>query len=74
MFLKNKHLQIKLTPDADPTTGMVELTPAGVTEITEIIADAAMKTIAVTGGVIVANRVIKTICEVAIIAAKAKIK
>ena len=74
MFLKNKHLQIKLTPDADPNTGTVELTPAGVTEITEIVADAAMKTVVVIGGAVVANRVIKTICEIAVIAAKAKIK
>jgi hypothetical protein len=71
---RNKHFQIKLAKDSDPTMGDVQLTTAGVTEITEIVADAAMKTVVVAGGVIAANRVLKTICEIALVVAKAKVK
>lgn len=74
MWIKNKHLQIKLAKDADPNTGDVQLTAAGVTEIAEIAVDAVAKTLVIAGGVIAANRVLKTICEIAVITAKAKIK
>lgn len=74
MLLKNKHFQIKLAKDADPNTGTFEPTAATVTEIAEIAVDAVTKTFIVAGAVIAANRVLKTVCEVTVIIAKAKIK
>jgi hypothetical protein len=74
VLLKNKHFQIKLAKDADPATGTFEPSVAGVTEIAEIAVDAVTKTVIVVGGVIAANHVLKTICEVAVVVTKAKIK
>lgn len=63
-FVKNKHID----PE-DIEFNLVE--PA---EIAQIIADTTIKTATVVGGVIAANRLLKTVCEIAVVAAKAKIK
>jgi hypothetical protein len=72
-MFKNRHFQVKLAKD-DTNPDSIEVRTVDPAEIAQIIADTTIKTVTVIGGVIAANRVLKTVCEVAVIAAKAKIK
>lgn len=74
-MFKNKAFQVKMVNDngvADGDAKVVRVVEPA--EIAEIAKDFVSKTIIVAGGVIAANRVLKTICEVTIIIAKAKSK
>ena len=73
-MFKNRSIQMKFVKDKHIDPDDVELNLVEPAEIAQIIADTTIKTVTVVGGVIAANRVLKTICEVAVIAAKAKIK
>lgn len=74
--LKNTAVQIKMVntkkQDADPQ--VAEESSTDPKEIAEIATDFALKTIGAVGVVIAANRVLTTICDITIIAAKAKLK
>jgi hypothetical protein len=74
--LKNKAVQIKMvttTPDETvaETTTVKTVDPA---EIAQIATDYTLKTIGAIGAVIAGHKVLTTICDIAVIAAKAKIK
>lgn len=73
-MFRNRHFQVKLAKDGDstPENGIVmSMEPK---EIAEIATETVFKTVAMIGGVVAANRVLKTLCEIAVITAKAKIK
>jgi hypothetical protein len=74
-MFKNRAIQMKFVKDAD--TNVAEQTvinTVDAAEIAKIATDYTVKTIGTIGAVIAANKVLNTICEVAVIAAKAKIK
>lgn len=76
-MFKKKAIQIKMVNAKDVKMDDTEdapVTPVDPEEIAKIISEYAVKTVAAVGAVIAANRVLTTICEVAIITAKAKIK
>ena len=74
--LKNAAVQIKMVntkkQDADPQ--VAEEIAVDPEKIAQIATEFAAKTIGAVGVVIAANRVLNTICDIAIIAAKAKLK
>lgn len=74
-MFNNRSMQVKFVKDAK-TTGAEETVVKTVdaAEIAKIATDYTVKTIGTIGAVIAANKVLNTICEVAVIAAKAKIK
>jgi hypothetical protein len=73
-MFKNRTMQVKFTKDKDLINEDVDTNIVDPAEITQIITEATIKTVTIVGGVVAANRVLKTICEVVVIAAKAKIK
>jgi len=73
-MFKNRHMQVKFVKDVEVPSDDVETVSVDPAEIAQIAVESAIKVATVVGGVIAANRVLKTICEVAVIAAKAKIK
>lgn len=73
-MFKNRSVQVKLVKDADNSTAPTEIKVVDPREIAEIATEYTMKTIGTIGAVIAANKLMNTICEVAVIAAKAKIK
>lgn len=73
-MFKNRSVQVKFVKDKHINLEDIEYNLVEPAEIAQIIADTTIKTVTVVGGVIAANRVLKTICEVAVVAAKAKIK
>lgn len=73
-MFKNRHFQVKIAKDDDMPETDFEVKTVDLTEIAQITVESTIKIATVVGGVVAANRVLKTICEVAVIAAKAKIK
>lgn len=73
-MFKNRSIQMKFVKDKHIDPDEIEYNLVEPTEIAQIFADTTIKTVTVIGGVIAANRVLKTICEIAVVAAKAKIK
>jgi predicted CoA-binding protein len=73
-MFKNRTMQVKFTKDKDLPNDNYDTMPVDPAEIAEIITENTIKAVAVIGGVVAANRVLKTICEIAVVAAKAKIK
>lgn len=73
-MFKNRSMQVKFVKDVDANPEDLEVKTVDPAEIAQIATEFAIKTATVIGGVVAANRVLKTICEVAVIAAKAKIK
>jgi len=71
---KNRSIQMKFVKDVDNNIDDMETRTVDPTEIAQIAVESTIKIATVVGGVVAANRVLKTICEVAVIAAKAKIK
>lgn len=73
--LKHGALQIKLvstkTPKSDAATP--ESTPVDTEEIAKIATDAAVKIIGAIGIAFAANRILTSVCEVAVHVAKAKL-
>lgn len=76
MFLKNRTVQMKFVKDKDVVNHVEdeEVEPVDFATVAEIVAEHAVKTAVVIGGVVAANRVLKTICDITVIAAKAKLK
>lgn len=73
-MLKNRHFQVKIAKDGAAPENDFETVNVDPAEIAQIAVESTIKIATVVGGVVAANRVLKTICEVAVIAAKAKIK
>jgi hypothetical protein len=73
-LLKNRHMQVKFVRDDSPFSDGVDVTTVEPTEIAQIATDYTIKTIGAIGAVVAANRILKTICDVVIITAQAKIK
>lgn len=73
-MFKNRSIQMKFVKDVEIPSDDVETVPVDPAEIAQIAVETTVKIATVVGSVIAANRVLKTICEVAVIAAKAKIK
>lgn len=72
-MFNNRHMQVKFVRDntANPIAESDTVNPE---QIAQIATEFTMKTIAAVGVVVAANRVLKTICEVAVVTAQAKIK
>lgn len=73
-MFKNRTLQMKIVKDAEPGAEQTEVKIVDPKEIAEIATEYTLKTIGAVGAVIAANKILNTICEVAVIAAKAKLK
>jgi len=76
-MFKKKAIQIKMVNAKDVKMNDTEDAPVKTVdpeEIAMIVTEYAVKTVTAVGAVIAANRVLTTICEIAIISAKAKIK
>lgn len=73
-MFKNRSIQMKIVKDAENGAETPEIKIVDPTEIAEISTEFALKTIGAIGAVIAANKIINTVCEIAIVAAKAKIK
>lgn len=73
-MFKNRAVQVKFVKDADNGAGTTEVKVVDPEQIAKIATEYTIKTIGAIGAVIAANRVLNTICEVAVVAAKAKIK
>lgn len=73
-MFKNRAFQVKMVKDNGATPDSVEIKTVEPTQIAEIVVESATKIAMVVGGVIAANRILKTTCEVAVVIVKAKIK
>lgn len=74
-MFKNRALQVKMVNTKNETDApSVEVQTVDPEQIAKIATDYTLKTIGAIGAVIAANKVLNTICEVAVVAAKAKIK
>jgi hypothetical protein len=65
---------MKIVKDADPASDITEINVVDPEQIAKIATEYTIRTIGAVGVVIAGNRVLKTICEIAVVAAKAKIK
>ena len=73
-MFKNRAIQMKFVKDADNGADTTEVKTVDPEQIAKIATDYTIKTIGTVGAVIAANKVLNTICEIAVVAAKAKIK
>lgn len=75
-MFKNRSIQMKIVKDKDAENGIdaPDVMVVDPEEIAEIATEYTIKTITVVGAAIAANRVLKTICEIAVVAAQAKLK
>jgi hypothetical protein len=74
-MFKNRSIQMKFVKDADNIgTEDAIVNSVDPAEIAKIATDYTVKTIGAIGAVVAANKVLSTICEIAVITAKAKIK
>lgn len=76
-MFRNHAFQVKMVntkKDVEPGTDPAPVTIVNPVQIAEIATDYTIKTIGAIGVVFAANKVLSTICEIAVVAAKAKIK
>jgi hypothetical protein len=76
-MFKNKAVQVSLVNTKKVAESNVESTPVNPVDyaaIAKIATDYTVKTIGAIGAVIAANKVLTAACDIAVIAAKAKIK
>lgn len=74
-MFKNRAVQVKLVNtknEESPATTVIETVDPE--KIAQIATEFTIKTIGAVGAVIAANKVMSTICEIAVVAAKAKLK
>jgi hypothetical protein len=74
---KNRAVQVSLVNTKKAAESGVEETPVQLVDpeqIAQIATEYTVKTIGAIGAVIAANKLLSTICEIAVVAAKAKIK
>jgi hypothetical protein len=77
MLFKNKAVQIQMVNTKKNAESVIENTPdktVDPAEIAQIATEFTVKTVGAIGIAIAANKVLATICDIAVIAAKAKIK
>jgi len=76
-MFKNKAVQVSLVNTkkaADNSADQTPVEPVNYEKIAQIATEYTVKTIGAIGAVIAANKVLSTACDIAVIAAKAKIK
>lgn len=76
-MFKNKAVQIQMVDAKKNAESVIEDTPVHTVdpaEIAQIAADYTIQTVVAVGAVIAANKVLTTICDIAVLAAKAKLK
>jgi hypothetical protein len=73
-MFKNRAIQMTFVKPADQAAENAEVKTVDPHQIAQIATEYTIKTIGAVGAVIAANRVLNTICEIAVVAAKAKIK
>lgn len=74
-MFKNRELRVRLANTKDETNDpTVEIKTVDPEQIAQIATDYTVKTIGAIGAVIAANKVLSTVCEIAVVAAKAKLK
>lgn len=75
-MFKNRAVQVSLvnTKNAESVTEEAPVNTVDPAEIAQIATEFTLKTIGAVGAVIAANKLLTAICDVAVIAAKAKIK
>jgi hypothetical protein len=73
-MFQNHAFQVKMIKDKAAAPQDVEVTKVDPAEIAQIATEYTVKTIGAIGAVVAANRILKTICEIAVVTAKAKIK
>lgn len=76
-MFKNRAFQVKLVNTKDEKNnpdGEVDVLNVNPQEIAKIATEYTVKTIGAIGAVVAANKVLNTICEIAVVAAKAKFK
>lgn len=75
MFQK-KALQVSVVNKKDAATGSetIESKPVDYAKIAEIATECTVKIVGMTGAMIAANKVLSTFCDIAKIAAQAKLK
>ena len=76
-MFKNKAVQIQMVDTKKNAESVIEDTPVRTVdpaEIAQIAADYTIQTVVAVGAVIAANKVLTTICDIAVLAAKAKLK
>lgn len=77
MFLKNRAVQIKMVNTKDSANSdseSINVTPVDPEAIAKIATDFTVRAIGAVGIVIAGNKVLSTFCDIAVIAAKAKLK
>jgi hypothetical protein len=73
-MFKNRSIQMKFVKDADNVAEAPEVTTVDPEQIAKIAKDYTVMTVGAIGAAIAANKIVNTICEIAVIAAKAKLK
>jgi len=73
-MFKNRSMQVKFIKDADNSVDTPETISVDPEQIAKIATEYTVKAIGAVGAVIAANKALNTICEIAVIAAKAKFK
>jgi hypothetical protein len=76
-MFKNKAVQVSLVNTkkaAESSTDQTPVEPVNYEKIAQIATEYTVKTIGAIGAVIAANKVLTAACDIAVIAAKAKIK
>jgi len=73
-MFKNRSMQVKFVKDAENGVDAPETISVDPEQIAKIATEYTVKAIGAVGAVIAANKALNTICEIAVIAAKAKFK
>lgn len=76
-MFKNKAFQIKMVDDRKDAENIIDETPVNTVnpaEIAQIAADYTVQTVVAVGAVIGAHKLLTTVCDIAVLAAKAKFK
>lgn len=73
-MFKNRSIQMKIVKDAEPGAETPEITVVDPEQIGKIAKDYTMLTVGAIGAAVAANKIVNTICEIAVLAAKAKLK
>jgi hypothetical protein len=76
MLFNKKALQVSVVnkKDIEPNTDAAPAEPVDYAKIAEIATEFTVKTVTAVGAVIAANKLLNTACEIAKIAAQAKLK
>ena len=74
MFFKNRAVQIKMVNTNIENSDATNNTPMDPELIAKIATDFTVRTVGAVGAVIAGHKVLSTICEIAVIVAKAKLK